>query len=107
MAKTTKKVKATETQEKPKTMAARRAAPTIQHVNTVGHVFRNIVSTVLNAKKKTFTSTEIADMANASTRHSRRTLSDLTRRRLLTVQRGGSRFHYSVAKRGRLRQLVR
>lgn len=90
--------------EKPKTMAARR--PQTQPTRQVGEVFRTIVSTILNTRTKTFTSTYIADAACASQRHSRRTLAALADQRVLTVQRGTAPYVYRVSARARLRQLA-
>lgn len=92
--------------EKPKRMAARRPAPAVT-ATPAGRVFRSIVSTILNSQKKTFTSTEIADLSNASPRHSRRTLSQLTRASVLTVNRVAAPYKYSVRSRTSLRQLGR
>lgn len=72
---------------------------------TTGEVFRSIVSSIL-ARKNQFTSTEIAEDAEASPRHSRRTLAKLVEKRVLRVQRGPAPFVYTVAKRDSLRRMV-
>jgi len=72
---------------------------------STGEVFRSIVSSILTRKKE-FTSTEIAEAASASPRHSRRTLAELAQKRVLKVQRGSAPFVYTVAKRDTLRRMV-
>ena len=96
MAKETKK-----TAKKPKTMASRRDVKV-----EVPKVFGSIVKTILNSKKKTFTSTEIAKAAKASPRHSRRTLASLASKNLLKVKKGEAPFEYSVASRETLKKFV-
>lgn len=95
MAKTTKKASA-----KPKTMAARR---TTTGTPSVPNVRKSIVTAILSTRKKTFTSTDIAEASNASPRHSRRTLTALARQRILVVEKGRAPFQYRVAARDKLR----
>jgi Fic family protein len=96
MAKETKK-----TAKKPKTMASRRGT-----VTKTASVFGAIVKTILNTKKKTFTSTEIAKASKASPRHSRRTLASLASKSVLRVKKGEAPFEYSVASRETLKKIV-
>lgn len=73
--------------------------------SSTGEVFRSIVSSVL-ARKNEFTSTEIAEASEASTRHARRTLAQLVQKRLLRVQRGSAPYVYTVAQRDALRRMI-
>jgi len=103
----TKKTKKA-TASKPKTMASRRNPVAKRAVGAVTTpvVARQIVRGILASKKKTFTSTEIAEITDASPRHSRRTLAALADQRILTVNRAVAPFVYTVAQRERLRSLV-
>lgn len=103
---TTKKTKKAST-AKPKTMASRRN-PVVRRSTgaTTAVVTREIVRGILASRKKTFTSTEIAEVTAASPRHSRRTLAALANQRILTVNRSAAPFIYSVAQKARLRALV-
>lgn len=100
----TKKVAA----EKPKTMAARRTTTPVvaRKTTTVSSptVRKSIVSAILSTKKKSFTSSDIAEASHASPRHSRRTLSVLADQQILVVERVRAPFQYRVANRDRLRE---
>lgn len=98
MAKAKKPVKKAAT--KPKTMSARRTPVTPQ---TVGAA---IVGAVLDTRKKTFTSTDIAVVSEASPRHSRRLLTALAKKRILKVSKKTTPFEYAVTNRTKLRQFV-
>ena len=114
MAKETAKKKkvAAKSSPKPKTMAARRTTSpspvTARRTRTVTPngptVRKSIVSAILSTRKKTFTSTDIAEASNASHRHSRRTLSVLADQRILIVERTQAPFQYRVVNRDRLRE---
>lgn len=105
----TKKTTAKKT-AKPKTMASRRQT-TVATRRTGGAtesaVFKSIVSSILQTRKKTFTSTEIAQASSASPRHSRRTLAALAASNVLRVRREQAPFEYSVASRESLRRMAR
>lgn len=81
----------------------RRNKNVIQTFN--GMVSRSIVSSILTRKNE-FTSTDIAEVTGASPRHSRRTLAELVRRRVLRAQRKQTPFTYTVANRDSLRRLI-
>ena len=99
---TPKKKVATKKAAKPKTMAARRLPTTL--TPAIPQVRKSIVSAILATKKKTFTSTDIATASRASARHSRRTLSNLAKQRVLVVEKGRAPFQYRVANREKLRE---
>jgi DNA-binding IscR family transcriptional regulator len=86
-------------------MATQRKTKTTT-TTTQRQVFRSIVNSILTNNKREFTSTDIAEAASASPRHSRRTLSELAQKRVLSVKRGSSPFIYTVAQRATLRQLA-
>lgn len=104
----TKKTASKKATAKPKTMASRRnpVAKRPTGVSTTPQVTQAIVRGIIASRKKNFTSTEIAEITDASPRHSRRTLAALADQRILTVNRAVAPFVYSVAEKARLRSLV-